>query len=225
MARKGYIPGRDGDFNSWQNNFVSYVITNAAALGITPAEVTELQNAQTSWNSSFPASITAKNASKGANELKDEDRDTLESTARLLTRKVQARKETTDTQREGLGITVPDMDPTALSEDVVLNTTPPMVHIDHSKPRMAFVHFGANPQNEKENAKPDGIKGARIWYHMGGLPTGGAKWEFLADDTNSPYNHIINNDIGITVAYRAQWFDNRLRLGPLGDPITVAISP
>ncbi len=219
---KRYIPYRDGDFDSWQNNFVSYVITNSAALGITPAEVTELQNAQTAWNSSFPASITAKNASRGAVELKDEDKDTLESIARLLTRKIQARKETTDTQREGLGITVPDMDPTALSEDVVLNATPPMIHIDHSKPRMAFVHFGANPQNEHENAKPDGIMGARIWYHMGGGPV---KWEFLADDTNSPYNHIINNTIGITVAYRAQWFDKRLRLGPLGDPITVAISP
>ena len=225
MAKGYYIPRPDGDFNSWQNNFVSFVITNATALGITPAEVTELQNAQTLWNTNFAASVTAKSTAKGAVELKDETRDTFESIARRLTNKVQARKETTDTQREGMGITVPDTTKTPLSEDVVINAIPPMVYIDHSKPRIAIVHFGANPQNEKENAKPDGIQGAKIWYHMGGLPTGSEKWEFLADDTNSPYNHIINNTIGTTVAYRAQWFDKRMRLGPLGDPITVAISP
>ncbi len=222
MAKGYYIPRPDGDFNSWQNNFVSFVITNATALGITPAEVTELQNAQTLWNTNFAASVTAKNTAKGAVELKDETRDTFESIARRLTNKVQARKETTDTQREGMGITVPDTTKTPLSEDVVINAIPPMVYIDHSKPRIAIVHFGDNPKNENENAKPDGIQGAKIWFHMGGGPV---KWEFLADDTNSPYNHIINNTIGITVSYRAQWFDKRMRLGPLGDPIVVAISP
>ena len=220
-----YIPRPDGDFNTWQNNFVNYVITNATALGITPAEVTELTGTRVGWNTHFANSVTAQSAFRGAIGAKDNSRDAHEDVIRRLTKKVQARKETTDTQREGLIITVPDTIKTPLSEDVVINAIPPTVYIDHSQPRVAIVHFGDNPKNENENAKPDGIQGAKIWFHMGGLPTGGAKWEFLADDTNSPYNHIINNDIGTTVAYRAQWFDKRMRLGPLGDPITVAISP
>ena len=222
---KDYIPNPDGGFDTWQNNFVNYVQANATALGITPAEVSELIGSRIGWNTNFANSVTAKNTYRGAIDAKDGSRDTHEDVIRRLTKKVQARKETTDTQREGLNITVPDTIKTPLSEDVVINATPPTVYIDHSQPRMAIVHFGDNPKNEKENAKPDGIAGAKLWFHMGGLPTGSEKWEFLADDTNSPYNHNINNDVGLMVAYRAQWFDKKMRLGPLGDPITVAISP
>ena len=222
MGTPDYIPRPDGNFDTWQKNFVTYVVAHAMTLGISHGEVFELQNTKTSWETNFAASITAQNVARGAVELKSETRDSYESMIRQLTKKVQARKETTDTQREEMGITVPDTIKTPLSEDVVINATPPTVYIDHSQPRIAIVHFGDNPKNEKENAKPDGIMGAKIWYHMGG---GVVKWEFLADDTNSPYNHIINNTVGITVSYRAQWFDKKMRLGPLGDPITVAISP
>ena len=222
---KDYIPNPDGDFDTWQNNFVNYVIANATALGISISEKNELMGTRIGWNTNYANSVTAQNAARGAVESKNNSRDTHESKIRQITKGVQARPETTDAQREGMDITVPDTTPTPLSEDVVINATPPTVYIDHSQPRVAIVHFGDNPKNENENAKPTGINGAKIWYHMGGLPSAGEDWSFLADDTNSPYNHIVNNNESVTIAYRAQWFDKKMRLGPLGDPITVAISP
>ncbi|MBI4723100.1 MAG: hypothetical protein HY769_08950, partial [Candidatus Stahlbacteria bacterium] len=78
---------------------------------------------------------------------------------------------------------------------------------------------------------PFGIYGARIWYFISGIipgaltepPIGMAGWQLLADDTCSPYIHQVAN-APMTISYKAQWFDKRMRLGPLCDPVTVTIS-
>jgi len=44
----------------------------------------------------------------------------------------------------------------------------------------------------------------------------------LADDTHSPYLHILNGPV--TVSYRAQYIDRNLHLGTLCDPVTVTIT-
>lgn len=219
-----YIPRSDTAFDEWLEHFTAYVVVHSGAIGLSGEERNQIIAQNNSWDLHYDAHITAKAAARGAQEMKDNAREDAESLVRKLARIATAHTGTTDADREGLGITVPDTTPTPLSEDVVLATPPPIVLVDHSQPRMAIVHFGANPGNERENAKPPGIKGAKIWYHIGGLPAEGEKWEFLADDTNSPYTHVINNDESLTVAYRAQYFDRRLRLGPLGDPMEVAIS-
>ena len=224
MGGKDYIPSSDIGFDAWFDKFTAYVVAHATQLGVSAMEVSTLVAKNADWNTGYGAHISATVAVRGTKEMKDNLRKNGESYARDLSQRITTYSGTNDADREAMELTVRDTEPTALSEDVVINATPPTVYIDHSQPRIAIVHFGDNPKNENENAKPYGIKGAKIWFHMGGLPTGGEKWEFLADDTNSPYNHIINNDVGITVAYRAQWFDRRLRLGPLGDPIVVAIS-
>ena len=219
-----YMPGSDIGFDQWFDDFTAYVVANFAGLGLIPTDITILQLKNNDWNTKYDAHIAAKVAARGATEMKDNSRKEAESFARSLVKRITNYPGTTDLKRELMGITVPDTILTPLSEDVVFTTPTPTVIIDHSQPRMAIVHFGVNPQKENKNAKPPGIKGAKIWYHIGGLPTEGEKWDFLADDTNSPYTHIINNDEPITIAYRAQYFDRRMRLGPLGDPITVAIS-
>jgi len=58
----------------------------------------------------------------------------------------------------------------------------------------------------------------------GSVPENVDDWRWLADDTNSPYTHIIGGAEPVTIAYRAQYFDRRMRLGPFGDPVVVAIS-
>ena len=220
-----YIPHSDIGFDAWFDKFTAYVVAHAAQLGVSPMEVSTLVAKNADWNTKYGAHISATDTVRGTKEMKDNSRKDGKSYSRDLAQRITTYSGTGDDDREAMELTVRDTIKTPLSEDVVLNAIPPTVYIDHSQPRIAIIHFGDNPKNENENAKPDGIQGAKIWFHMGGLPTGGAKWEFLADDTNSPYNHIINNTIGTTVAYRAQWFDKRMRLGPLGDPITVAISP
>ena len=221
---KDYIPKSDIGFDQWFKKFRNYISANYTHLGVSVAEKNELISKHISWNTRYQNHIIATDTVRGTKEMKDNSRDDGESFSRNLAQRITTYSGTTDADREAMDLTVPDTEPTPLSEDVVLTTPPPIVIIDHSQPRMAIVHFGANPQNERDNAKPYGIKGARIWHHIGGLPAEGEEWSFLADDTNSPYTHVINNNATLTIAYRAQYFDRRLRLGPLGDPIVVGIS-
>ena len=219
-----YIPRSDIEFDAWLKKFTAYVVAHATQLGISATEVSTLVAKTNGWKTRYGSHITAQTAAHGEKEMKDNERKDDESYARYIAQRATSYAGTNDADREAMELTVRDTEPTPLSEDVVLNTTPPTVIVDHSQPRLAIVHFGTNPKNEHKNAKPDGIKGAKIWFHIGGLPAEGEKWEFLADDTNSPYSHVINNDESVTIAYRVQWFDRKMRLGALGNPIVVAIS-
>ena len=225
MAKKtDYVPGPDGDFDTWQNNFVNYVQANATALGITPAEVTKLIGTRIGWNTNFANSVTAKNAARGAVESKDDSRDTHESEIRQLTQKVQARPETTDAQREALGITVPDTTKTPLSENIVLMEPPPVIKPICTAPKQVVIKWYPDQTVTDSEAKPQGLDGVAIWYAEGGIPSDDAEWRFLALDTNTPYVHNVGNTGSVTIAYKAQWFDRRKRMGPFCDPVTIAVT-
>ena len=68
------------------------------------------------------------------------------------------------------------------------------------------------------------MKGAKIWFHVGGIPATEAEWQWFADDTNSPYVHAISSAMAVTVAYRVQYFDTRMRTGPFSDPAIATIT-
>ena len=219
-----YIPQSDPAFNAWQEIFINYAIANSMALGISISEKMELQSAGMGWTTHYLTHINAQNAAKGATENKEENKDTLESVIRQLTKKIQARAETTDAQREALGITVPDTTLTPLSENIVLTEPPPRVEAICTAPKQVRVDWYPSAVGTESKAKPQGIDGVAIWYAEGGIPADESGWRFLALDTNSPYVHNVGNDASITLAYKAQWFDRRKRMGPFCDPVTVAVT-
>jgi len=66
----------------------------------------------------------------------------------------------------------------------------------------------------------------RLQFYIGvvtpGTDVNALPWQWLADDTHSPYLHILNGPV--TVSYRAQYIDRNLHLGVLCDPVTVTIT-
>jgi len=101
-----YIPRADGDFNAWLQNLVSNVTTNTAALGLTSAEITPVEEATTDWNNKYAANITAQSAAQSARQAKDDARTATESVVRPLVSRLQASTTVTDAQRQSLSITV-----------------------------------------------------------------------------------------------------------------------
>jgi len=114
----------------------------------------------------------------------------------------------------------------------VASLEPPLLVLDWSQRSQVVIHFGVNPGNEKENSKPKDIAGAKIWFRIETGP-----WQFLADDTNSPYTHNLATPVpigtqaglGITeptsVEYKAQWFDKKMRLGSFGQTAKCTVTP
>ncbi len=221
---KDYIPGPDGDFNSWQEIFVNYVVANSMALGISMSEKTELLDSKMGWETNYLTHMNSQNKAKGDTELKDDFRDTHESTIRKFTKKIQARPETTDAQREACGITVPDTTLTPLSENIVLTEPPPVIKPTCTAPKQVIIKWYPDQTVTDSEAKPQGLDGVAIWYAEGGIPSEESGWRFLALDTNTPYVHNVGNDASVTIAYKAQWFDRRKRMGPFCDPVTIAVT-
>ncbi|HYO08305.1 MAG TPA: hypothetical protein VER17_04990 [Tepidisphaeraceae bacterium] len=42
MAKRDYIPARDGEFLSWEQNFINYCSANMTALGLVSGDLTPL---------------------------------------------------------------------------------------------------------------------------------------------------------------------------------------
>jgi hypothetical protein len=219
-----YIPSPDPAFDAWFQNYQQYVVANAAALGLTPAQALEVQTAKINWNLSYSNLISARNAYQAAQEVKDEKREAGETVIRKITGIIQKRPETTDAQREGLGITVPDRQPTPLDPGRILQEPPPIVLVDTSQRLQATVHFGPNPSDERKNPKPDFVHAAELWYSFGGVPADAAAYVFLALDTASPYVQIFGGLQAVTVTYRLRWVDRLGRPGPFSEPVTVTIT-
>jgi hypothetical protein len=226
MARiSDYIPRTDADFNLWQANFVGKVTLTPADYGLTPAEVMDLAADAAAWTTALNALILTQNATRGAAETKDDTRDTLESEIRTLTNRIQSWKDITNAKREELDITVRKTTRTPLSDQIVLVTPPPVIQAKCTGPKTVRIDWYPTQAPGESEALPQGIDGVNIWVAEGGIPSDDSQWRFLAMDTNSPYIHSVGNESTMTLAYKAQWFDRRKRMGPFCDPVLVAVTP
>jgi len=223
--RKRDIPRSDSDFDTWVQNFADRILSNPAEFGISPAEAAELQDAQSSWNSAYPAHTTAQNTARGARETKDKAKNRFESVSRILKRKIQANTSITNAQRELLNITVPDKIRTPLSERIVQDEPPPVIKALCTASKTVRIGWYPSQVEGESEALPNGIDGVAIWVAAGGIPADKSMWRFLAMDTKSPYIHNVDNNNTVTLAYKAQWFDRKKRMGPFCDPVIVAVTP
>jgi hypothetical protein len=62
-----YIPARDSDFEAWFVNYLQY----AAALGLSPAQVLELQTAKINWSLAWNNYNTTPDAAQAATAMSD----------------------------------------------------------------------------------------------------------------------------------------------------------
>jgi len=243
MSAVYFIPRPDAEFDEWLQNFVARLKQFGNALGIPGNLITDMDNLGQAWVSDYQGHLVAKEEARGKKERKEETRDDAEKLARTITGMLQANPAMTDQQRKQFRITVADKKPSVHSPDFILHVPPPLISLDFSQRQQVTIHFGPTPENERLNAKPEGVAGAKIWFHVVSPLPQEAKakdmgkfletlsyqewheWFFLADDTNSPYVHIVETNVPVTVEYKAQWFDTRMRLGAFGDPVKVTVTP
>ncbi|MFH1227855.1 MAG: hypothetical protein V1701_08120 [Planctomycetota bacterium] len=218
--RRHYIPQMDAEFDEWLRNFSDKISAIATPLGVTPALITAVTDAYDDWLVTYVAHQNAQDAAISAAQTKDESRALAKEAVRPVVGMLQKNPGLTDADRGALRITIPDTNPTPTDPEYVTHLSPPLIILDTSEHGQITVHFGVNPSNEKRNAKPTNIKGAKIYYRVESGP-----WTYLADDTNSPYTHFMPITEPQNLEYRAQWFDVKSRPGPFGEPIKGIMAP
>ena len=222
-----YIPHSDADKILWLNNFAGWLTANGSLRGFYPEEIVAMNtlaaNASTSWanhNAQQAAAHTATVAKNmniaAAIELARQDAMRLQSNPHV-----------TDADRAAAGITVRDETPSEGGGGAggdILTIAPPLLLLDFSIRRQVTVHWGPNPSNEHENARPAIALGCQIQAARGGIPADESLWVPLDIDTDSPYVHVVTETTPTTYAYRARYVNRKLKYGPFGDPAVCTVS-
>jgi hypothetical protein len=123
-AEHDFIPKQDSEFIVWLRGFAQYVQAHAAELDVSPAKVAEITGKAAANEAAYREHLRVHDAARGAFEEKVRQRKETEKLVRGLAQVLQVRPETTDSQREGLGLRVPDQIRTAPSPDRVASPRP-----------------------------------------------------------------------------------------------------
>ena len=216
-----YIPSSDADFDAWTRNFVDNVVANAAALGLSPAQVTSLQGGQADWSAKYPASNAAQAAVNSAVQAKNDSRSGYENLIRSLANIIQSSPQVTDAQRQALGLNVRPTTRTATGAP----TSRPVATIDTSQRLRHTINF-VDELTPTSRAKPDGVQGCEIWMKVGEpAPAGPKDVHYLALDTRTPYTvEFEAGDAGKTAYYMLRWISTRAESGPWSATVTGTIT-
>ncbi|MEW6026754.1 MAG: hypothetical protein AB1599_05635 [Planctomycetota bacterium] len=215
------FPKKDDDFFNFQGKVNNDVVINQVPWNIPPAEVAALTARRAAYEPLYHKSQEKENRTSADVLRHRQMRKTYEKELRVFIKAwLMFNPLVSDDQRKEMSIPVWDKEPTPISPDYVVSLAPPLLLLDWSKQSQVTVHFGVNPSNEKQNAKPVNISGAKIWYRIETGP-----WQFVADDTNSPYLHNLAITEPQNVEYRAQWFDKKMRLGVFGKTVGCIVNP
>lgn len=215
-----YMPAADGDFNGWQQNFVDYVSSNLATLGLTLGDIAPVTTAQATWASDYPAHIAAVAAAQAARQAKTQARSEYVAAIRPLVRRLQASPSVNDAERAAMGITVPST-PTPIGPP----TTAPLVSIECGNRLQHTLRF-FDTATPTRRAKPPGVMGVEIWNKVGTTPpTDENELRFVAVDTSAPF--IVNfdaSDGGKTAYYWLRWVSPTGQRGPWSEQAAATIA-
>jgi hypothetical protein len=219
-----YIPREEAARIAWLERFAVWMNAHGTTHGFSPGEVAEIVTAVTDASTAMEDNETAQAAARAATVAKNSTLAVATDRVRQGAQRLQIDPNTTNAERAAVGITVRDKVRTLTSPDAVRELVPPDVRLDFSKRLQVTIHWGLNPHNEHENARPAGTLGVQIQYHRGGIPEHEHDWITLDIDTESPFIHVVHEDTPTTYAYRACWIDKKANKGPYGDPAVCTVS-
>ena len=219
-----YIPRGEAGRIRWLSNFAMWLNAHGATHGFSPAEISAVNAAAADAALAVTNSATQQAAARVAITAKSIAITAALKLSRTTAKRLQSYPTTTDGDRAGAGITIPDTTVTAAPPDHVMTIPPPLLLLDFSVRRQVTIHWGPNPSNEHQNARPAGTFGCQIQAARGGLPTDEALWIPLDIDTESPLVHVVNETTPTTYAYRARYANKKIKYGPFGDPVVCTVS-
>ena len=217
-----YIPAPDAEFDGWQVNWVTYATANAVALGLDPlADIPAILAAQTTWDADYDKHLTAQAAAQAARQAKEAQLATYVAMLRSFSQQIQKRTGTTDEQRGGLNITIPDTKPTPVPPP----TTAPVLNIVTSERQRHVVEASKTALEGGSLGKPTGVRGVQLWRKIGDPPPAAeTDFDFVSEFTRSRMTLDYQmSQGGQTVYYQARWVSTRGETGPWGEMVSATV--
>ncbi len=216
-----FVPDSDPEFNAFMQAKVPYILANAAALGVAPAQANGLNSLHGAWNFTYPAHNTAQAAATAATASKDSTRDSLEIGFREIAGIIQTHPGVTNAQRQLAGVPVHDVTRTPTAAI----TTRPVLMVNTAQ-RLQHTIKWADEATPNSRARPAGALGMELFRKVGGpAPVSTEGCEALGLITNSP--NVEDYDAAQasqTVYYLGRWVNKRGARGPLSVVVNATIA-
>ena len=219
-----YIPTTDPEKVNWLKELALWLNANGLAHGFTQQQIDDFQAMANDSDTAYADHLAAQLVARAATVNKNTVLGNTIAIARDYVQKLQHDLTMTDAERAAAGITVPDAIHTATAIQAILELLPPLLLLDFSIRHQVTIHWGPNPGNEHQNAKPHGVMGCEIQYAKGGLPAEETAWISLGLDTDSPMQHHVTETTPTTYIYRARYVSKNLHYGNFGDPAECTVS-
>ncbi len=208
-----YFPSSDQDFRAWLENFVTLLTTNAAMVGLAPADIVAVTTASDEFTMALAALVTERSIYEGMVSAKKTKRVNAETQLRAVVRRFAGHPGLTDQLRSALGLPIPSIPQTPLSmgDDI------PGISLE-TMPGRVKIHFGTDPTNELHNGKPKWARGVNIYRKK----AGDADFTMVGFAFKSPYTDTVigpATDYTYVVQYRGT---KETDLGQNSLPVTVA---
>ncbi len=220
MAYQSYLPRRDAELVTWSANFATKISAAPLTYGLTTSQAANYADfrdifVQVYQTASSPATRSPTNII-----IKDEKRSELVANTRQLVGIVQKYPGTTDPMRSELGINIPKQ-----REPVPVPAVSPSIDLLRILGHEADIvlHTGVL----SSIAKPDGVKGASVFYAVGETaPVNVNEWVFVMNTQKN--KETVTFDLALTpgtkVWITAFWYNTRSQSGPAADPISTVIN-
>jgi hypothetical protein len=204
------MPRADTDLIGWAGGFSRYISENWAQIGLTEAQLGELDAAVSQFSERYNGHVTAQAMAQAAKQEKDAARAELVDLVRGLVRQIQANPSVTNAERQAMGISLRG----ERRKIAPLPQSSPHLTIDTSRRLRHIIAF--MDEAGAGRGKPDGVLGCEIWVNVGDeRPSGPEQMQFLGLDTRSPHTtEFRGEDVGKTAYYMARWTNRRGQPGP-----------
>lgn len=216
-----FIPAPDGDFNSWVGNFYGYANANLVALGLVPGDLAPVALAIGVWSNAYAGNTSAQAAAEAAATAKVEARKSLESVVRALVNRLQASPVVSDQERQALGITVRDKNPTPIPPPA----TRPEAAADTSQRLRHVLRFN-DETTPTRRAKPAGVAACHIFAKIGGEPpTDVSECTFVGASSRDKFTvNYAGDDGNKTAHYMVCWVNGKGERGPWSETVSATIA-
>ena len=171
MAKTDFIPKRDGDFDSFEENFLDKYPVIATALGINAAEQTDTINIITDHRTAYTTMVSKKAEKIAAVQYNTDKKKTAITEIRRAAKNLKSRPDYTEAQGDELGIYGPE------SPDIDTVNIKPILE-GSTVGETAVVNFELN-----------GTDGLQLRSRRGSE----TEFTFLATDTHPPYDDTRPN--------------------------------
>jgi hypothetical protein len=218
-----YLPSRESELVTFSTNFNAKIVATPTAYGLTAAQATAYTALHTAFTSAYqtannpdtrsPSNITAKNTAKENLINGTPGSEGIRELAAIA----QAYPAITAEQLRELGLTVRDREPSPIPVPTV------SPEIDFIPTGTRTIRIRMHNENSLRLKKPDGVKGATVFYHVGAAAPAELKdWTFHESTTRTSLDVDLPASVaaGSQVWFTAFWFNPRSQSGPAATPVS-----